>query len=62
MNGTPYAYSYELWPDVACDANVDIIDDRGDGKFRLMTAPGHLIMGKDPTPPPVPAWLSKPKS
>jgi len=66
MNGTPYAYSYELGPyDVGCTASVDIIDDRGDGKFRLMTSPGHTLMvapGRTPEPPPVPEWLQKPKS
>jgi hypothetical protein len=66
MNGTPYAYSYELGPhDVACLATVDVIDDRGDGKFRLMTSPGHLLMvlpGQNPAPPPLPDWLKKPKS
>jgi hypothetical protein len=62
-NGTPYAYSYELGPlDVACMATVDIIDDRGDGKFRLMTSPGHVIFGPNAAPPPVPEWLGKPKS
>jgi hypothetical protein len=66
MNGTPYAYSYELGPlDIACMATVDVIDDRGDGKFRLMTSPGHLLFGpsgREPEPPPVPVWLQKPKS
>jgi len=66
MNGTPYAYSYELGPhDVACFATVDIIDDRGDGKFRLMTSPGHLLVAlgsPELEPPPVPVWLQKPKS
>jgi hypothetical protein len=63
MHGTPYAYSYYLWPfDVACDARVDIIDDRGDGKFRLMVSPGHPITGPQAAPPPVPEWLNKPKS
>jgi hypothetical protein len=66
MNGTPYAYSYELGPlDIACSATVDIIDDRGDGKFRLMTSPGHPMIGPASSgyePPPVPAWLQKPKS
>jgi hypothetical protein len=63
MNGTPYAFSYHLSPrDVMCDATVDIIDDRGDGKFRLMTSPGHVIMFHEMAPPPVPEWLNKPKS
>jgi hypothetical protein len=66
MNGTPYAYSYLLGPyDVACMASVDIIDDRGDGKFRLMTSPGHTLAvrpGGNPEPPPVPEWLQKPKT
>jgi hypothetical protein len=63
MRGRPYAYSYYLWPlDVACIATIDIIDDRGDGKFRLMTSPGHSIMGRDMVPPEVPGWLNVPKT
>jgi hypothetical protein len=66
VNGTPYAYSYELGPyDVACLSSVDIIDDRGDGKFRLMTSPGHMLMvapDRTPEPPPIPEELQKPKS
>jgi len=63
MNGKPYAYTYYLWPyDVACDATVDIIDDKGDGKFRLMTSPGHPIVTQNPVPPPVPEWLKEPES
>jgi hypothetical protein len=62
MNGKPYAYSYDLWPyDVACSSTVDIIDDKGDGKFRLMTSPGHTIVSLNPVPPPVPEWLKKPQ-
>ena len=64
MNGRTYAYSYSLGPyDVACAASVDIIDDRGDGKFRLMTSPGHSLLGsqsRSPDPPQVPDWLGKP--
>jgi len=63
IHGTPYAYSYDLSPlDVLCITTVDIIDDRGDGKFRLMTSPGHAIIFRDIVPPPVPEWLSNPKS
>ena len=63
INGKPYAYSYYLWPlDIACIATVDIIDDRGDGKFRVMNSPGHTILGRNPTPPPLPKWLSDPPS
>jgi len=63
MNGKAYAYSYYLWPlDIACIATVDIIDERGDGKFRLMNSPGHIILGRNLTPPPVPKWLSDPAS
>jgi hypothetical protein len=66
MNGTPYAYSYEVGPyDVGCIASVDIIDDRGDGKFRLMTSPGHTLTvrpGSTPEAPRVPEWLQKPTS
>jgi hypothetical protein len=68
MNGTPFAYSYFLLPhDVGCTASVDIIDDKGDGKFRLMTSGGHTLVGynplkEKPSPPPVPEWLQKPKT
>jgi hypothetical protein len=63
MHGTAYAYSYFLLPlDMLCIATVDIIDDRGDGKFRLMASPGHTVMGREMAPPPVPEWLNKPKS
>ncbi len=63
MHNTPYAYSYELWPrGILCDTTIDIIDDRGDGKFRLIKSPGHLVMGREMAPPPVPEWLNKPKS
>jgi hypothetical protein len=63
MNGKVYAYSYVLLPlDVACMATIDIVDDKGDGEFRLMTPVGHAFMGGNPTPPPVPEWLNKPKS
>ncbi|MGA3373313.1 MAG: hypothetical protein ABSC48_16275 [Terracidiphilus sp.] len=63
MNGKIYAYSYELWPyDIACSSTVDIIDDKGDGKFRLMISMGHTFMGLHPAPPPVPEWLREPKS
>lgn len=67
MKGTTYAYSYLLGAsDVACMSSVDIIDDRGDGKFRLMTVPGDTYLGEakgdPPEPPPVPDWLKKPKT
>jgi hypothetical protein len=66
VNGKPYAYSYLLGPhDVACTSSVDIVDDRGDGKFRLMISPGHLLIGpigREPSPPPIPEWLQQPKS
>jgi len=63
MNGKTYAYSYLLIPhDVACSSTIDIIDDKGDGKFRVMTSPGHVIQFKNPTPPPVPEWLKQPQS
>jgi hypothetical protein len=63
MNGKTYAYSYELWPErTLCTATVDIFDDKGDGKFRLMTLPGHIIDVQNPVAPPVPEWLKEPKS
>jgi hypothetical protein len=63
MNGKPYAYSYYLLPlDVLCTATIDVIDDKGDGKFRLMSPAGHVIWGRNPEPPPLPTWLQKPKS
>jgi hypothetical protein len=63
MNGTPYAYSYDLGsPKLHCFITVDIIDDRGDGKFRLMTSPGHTSLALREAAPPVPGWLNKGKS
>lgn len=63
VNGKPYAYSYELGPlDVACTANIDIIDDKGDGIFRVMTPNGHTLMGQKPMSPPIPEWAKPPKS
>jgi len=62
INGKAYTYSYLLGPlDVACMAYIDIIDDKGDGVFRIMTPTGHNIMGKETTPPPIPAWAIPPK-
>jgi hypothetical protein len=66
MNGTPYAYSYTLWPSpnehvfAACMSSIEITDDKGDGKFRLLTSSGGFPHGL--TPPPLPAWLKKPKT
>ena len=66
MNGVTYAYSYELGPhDVACTSSVDLIDDRGDGKFRRMISPGHTLLahrGQTPPAPPIPDWIQKPKA
>ena len=63
INGKPYAYSYELWPDdVLCTFSVDLVDDKGDGVFRLMTAPGHAVFTSKLRPPPLPEWALKPKS
>jgi hypothetical protein len=72
MNGQPYPYTYELYPlstrwmSFDCVVSVDVIDDKGDGKFRLMTSPGHLFWGliddEGADPPPVPDWLKKPQS
>jgi hypothetical protein len=61
VNDRPYAYSYVLGPlDVACTANVDIIDEDGDGVFRVMTPDGH-ILSRHAEAPPVPDWARKPK-
>ncbi len=63
LDGKPYAYSYELWPDgLFCDFSVDIVDDKGDGVFRLMESPGHLIHSLNPQPPALPTWEKKPTS
>jgi hypothetical protein len=63
MNGKIYAYSYLIEPhDLLCFTTVDLIDDKGDGKFRVMISPGHLTIGPNPVPPPIPEWLKKPKS
>jgi hypothetical protein len=64
MNGRTYAYSYRLLPSPSpgtyamCDSAVEIIDDKGDGIFRVMS-PIDPYSGF--TPPAVPAWVSKPK-
>jgi hypothetical protein len=61
-HGTIYAYTYSLWPqNSACGAGAIIIDNRGDGKFRLMI-PTMLSKDDNPGPPPVPEWLNRPKS
>ena len=68
MNGRTYAYTYELFPAptrgmvLACTVTFDVVDDKGDGKFRLMTSPGHPISGENTDPPHLPEWLNKPKS
>jgi hypothetical protein len=67
FQGRPYAYSYDLGSEhTGCGFSFDLIDDRGDGKFRLMAAPGHCVMdhepGADPEPPPLPVWAAKPAS
>ena len=63
MNGKIFAYSYELFPhDLLCSTMIDLIDDRGDGKFRIMASPGHAFFGAHATPPPIPEWLRKPQS
>jgi len=62
VNGQPYAYSYILGPlDVACSANIDIIDENGDGVFRVMTPDGHTLFSRHAVGPPVPEWAKKPK-
>lgn len=63
--GKPFAYSYYLGSaHTGCAFTFDLVDDRGDGKFRLMVAPGHSAMnhgpGADPEPPPLPSWTTKP--
>ncbi|WP_148210178.1 hypothetical protein [Candidatus Korobacter versatilis] len=61
FNGKPYAYSYQLAPtDVACSFTMDLIDDRGDGKFRKLTLPGHVVLPRRMDPPPLPKWTSGP--
>lgn len=67
IHGKPYAYSYDLGSaHTGCGFSFDLIDDRGDGKFRLMVAPGHSVLnhspGTVPEPPPLPAWTVKPSS
>ena len=64
VDGKPYAYSYVLLPhDVLCTANIDIIDETGDGVFRVMTPEGHgPLSARHPEAPPVPAWARKPKT
>ena len=61
MDGKVFAYSYELGPyDVMCAATIDLIDDTGDGKFRLMIPYGHVLMG-DTQSPQIPQWAQRPK-
>jgi hypothetical protein len=67
IQGRPYVYSYKLGSEhTGCGFSFDLIDDRGDGKFRLMVSPGHSDMnhrpGADPVPPPLPTWATKPSS
>jgi hypothetical protein len=62
IDGKPYAYSYELArPGLACEFSVDILDNKGDGIFRIMSVPGHPPLTRNLQPPPVPEW-GKPKS
>jgi hypothetical protein len=67
IHGKPYAYSYDLGSaHTGCAFTFDLVDDRGDGKFRLMVSPGHIVMdhppGVGPAPPPLPGWATKPSS
>lgn len=71
IDGKPYAYSYDLWPEgLLCTFSVDLVDDKGDGLFRVMATPGHIMQGKitstgqhvAPQPPPLPEWARKPTS
>lgn len=61
--GKIYAYTYYLYPpNSACDSMIEIIDDRGDGKFRSLIPTDLSIMSGDPEPPHIPEWLIKQKS
>ena len=58
ISGKPYAYSYELVPNgVACMFSVDLLDDKGDGIFRVMVSPGHTRFDPRFGPPPLPALV-----
>jgi sulfur carrier protein ThiS len=58
INGQPYIYSYDLWPaGTLCTFSVDLVDEKGDGSFRLMVAPGHPQVG--PQSPAPPQWAKK---
>jgi hypothetical protein len=62
--GKPYAYSYDLWPEgLLCTFSVDLVDDKGDGIFRLLVSPGHIMQGeitelghRGPQAPRLPEW------
>jgi hypothetical protein len=59
VRGKPYAYSYTILSDtVACGFSMDLIDDVGDGKFRILKSSDRMTIGF----PPIPAWVSKPNS
>jgi hypothetical protein len=59
MGGQPYAYTYTILSDtVACGFSMELIDDIGDGKFRVLKSPDRVTFSF----PPLPAWTSKPKS
>ncbi len=59
VRGKPYAYSYTILSDtVACGFSMDLIDDVGDGKFRVLKSSDRLTIGF----PPLPVWISKPNS
>ena len=61
INGKPFAYSYLLHPDGhLCVFSVDLIDDKGDGIFRVMVTPGHALVRLDSQPPALPEWAKKP--
>lgn len=61
--GRVFAYSYYLYPpNSACDSMIEIIDDRGDGRFRSLIPTDLSIMSGNPAPPPIPEWLKEPKS
>jgi hypothetical protein len=67
VQGKPYAYSYNVGSTrIACSFTFDLVDDRGDGKFRLLISPGNSVMnrlpGSDPEPPPLPTWATNPSS
>jgi hypothetical protein len=63
FHGNVYAYSYELIPrDLGCLFSIDLVDDRGDGVFRVMRLDGHAFRLPKNGYPAVPDWAKKPKA